>query len=694
MTRKTTIQLLLINESDNEGEHVISLFRNAGRVARGHRANSAEDLHTMLEKDTWDLLIANDKHPEIAVEQCLEQLKKLHLEIPSIAIRDDGVAAAFQAGASDVVGIDDDERLIYASLRELEHLEKRRKLTKVEEKLRETEQRCEQLLSQSRDAIAYITDGMIINSNQLFSARFGFADPEELDCLPIIDLIDESDQEAFKGLLKVQQSNGEEDTHFAFKGLRHDGKNFSASMQLCNAVYDDEQCIQISVRDQTSGDSLGVNGSPDINPDTGLYSRSHFLEKLDLSNKQAVAATNISTLLYIGIDNYDSIRSRIGITRSDRVFVDIAAFIQEKSTEENCLTHYCDDSFTMIMPETGAEKAKKFAQSLCDNIQDHIIEIDEQSLQCTFSIGLTVLDNQQQVTTSRIIDNAFAACEQVREIAHNEGIGNGVSVYIQVREKISLADTQNTGDIDSFLEEALDDNRFSLSFQPIVSLRGTIGDHYEVQALITDDSDQEVSASEFLRSISFSKTNTRLDRWIILEATKLLAGKLEQDRDTRLFINLTSQALQDKTLITWLNVALKAGGIPPDAIIFQFEESNIVDYLKPAIVFSETIKAIGCKLSIANFGRSNDPLRTLRNVNADFAKLAGDFTKELEGENSTQTLKTMVGDILEQNSQAIISDVENAAALAMLWQIGVDYIQGGYLASPTKSMHYEFTDIA
>ena len=309
MTRKTTIKLLLINESDNEGEHIISLFRNAGRVARGHRANSAEDLYVMLEKDNWDLLIANDKHPEIAVEQCLEQLKKLHLEIPSIAIRNDNVSAAFQAGASDVIGIGDDERLIYASLRELEHLEQHRKLIRTEEKLQETEQRCEQLLSQSQDPIAYITDGMIINSNQLFSTRFGFANPEELDCLPIIDLIDTSDQEVFKSLLKAQKSNGDKDTHFAFKGLKPDGESFSATMQLCNAVYDDEQCIQLSIRDQTAGDSLGVNISPDVNPDTGLYSRNHFLEKLDLSNKQAATANNISTLLYIGIDKYNSIEA-------------------------------------------------------------------------------------------------------------------------------------------------------------------------------------------------------------------------------------------------------------------------------------------------------------------------------------------------------------------------------------------------
>ena len=102
MARKSTIKLLLINESENEGERLISLFRNAGRVARAHRAASAEDLHECLEKENWDLLIANDKHPEITAEQCLEQLTKAASDTPAIIIRDEHAEAAMEAGASEV----------------------------------------------------------------------------------------------------------------------------------------------------------------------------------------------------------------------------------------------------------------------------------------------------------------------------------------------------------------------------------------------------------------------------------------------------------------------------------------------------------------------------------------------------------------------------------------------------------------
>jgi EAL domain-containing protein (putative c-di-GMP-specific phosphodiesterase class I) len=42
------------------------------------------------------------------------------------------------------------------------------------------------------------------------------------------------------------------------------------------------------------------------------------------------------------------------------------------------------------------------------------------------------------------------------------------------------------------------------------------------------------------------------------------------------------------------------------------------------------------------------------------------------------------------NSQILIANVRSAAALAMLWQLGPDFIQGSYVNDPMASMNYEF----
>lgn len=695
MARKSTIKLLLINESDNESERLISLFRNAGRVARAFRPFSAEELHAMLEKESWDLVIANDRHPEIGIIQCLEQLQKMTPNLPSIVIRDSDAEAAFEAGASDVINSSDDQHLIFAAFRELRNHEQTKQLAQTIEKLADAEERCNLLMSQSDDAVAYLADGMLISCNPLFCSRFGYTEPDDLDCAPIIDLIDSADHNKFKNLLKKQLESGDSDSDFKFTGLKHDQETFAATMQLSNAVFDDEPCIQLTISEQANGSNAqSVNISVDRDPATGLYSHDFFIAQLKDELISVESESTTSMLIYIGVDNFTTFRSRYGITHAYNILLNIANFIQAQSADDNCLAHFCDDGFTMLMQKTDSNAAIQYAETLCKTLEKHIIEIDGQSIQCTASIGLLAIDSTlQNPEPNTLIDLAFNACESVRE-ASEDHQGNGVTLYTPPKEKKTLGNAAGDEELDSFLAEALEEEQFSLTFQPVVSLRGSSGDHYEVRTTMQNEEGEILAANEFLANISFKDVNTRLDRWILLEATKKLSQEIESGSNTLLLINLTANTLQDESLITWLSVALKAGGLPPEALVFQFSESTITDFLKPAKSFAESIKELGCKISITDFGQSDNPFKALKHVNADYAKISDEFTKELESGGDIQILKAMVNSINESDAQAIISRVENASALAQLWQIGVDYIQGSYLAAPQDTMNYEFTDIA
>lgn len=688
MARKSTIRLLLINESDNEGERLISVFRNAGRVARAQRASSLEDLRNLLENEQWDLLIADEKHPEITIEQTLEQLSKSGADFSSIIIHDGDACALIEAGASDVVATGDDKRLVLAAFRELEHLDNLRELTAVREKLEDAEERSKLLMTQSQDAVAYVADGMLISSNPLFATKFGYGDPEELDCAPIIDLIGEDDQEKFKGLLKAQLASGEGSTDLSFTGVRHDGGTFSASMQLTHAVVDDEPCVQLSVRDPGAGGG-GGSGNSDTDANSGLYSASYFLTQVDSAAKQAGAGAGASALVFIALEEAADIRARFGLNPFNQLIKSLADMLSAEAPDKSCLARYCDDAFSLLIPDTDAEKAKGLATALCEKIAAHSVDIADQHLQSHANIGIVSIDTADVPTA--IIDNGFFAAQKVAETANGEG---GVEIFVPEKVKKSLGDAADDDELDKILEEALEDNECVLIFQPVVSLRGTSGDHYEVQTHRVLEDGSEVDAEEFIESLHFSGINTRLDRWIILEASKQLSAQIDAGNDTRLFVNLTAHALRDDSLVAWLGVALKAGGIPAQAIAFQFQESDLIKHRKAAKTFSKAIKQTGCKLSICNFGSDENAMDILKDLNADFVKIANSYTANLLSGNDAEGVKALVGGVNEAESQSIITGVENAAALAQLWQLGVDYIQGSYLAGPSRQMDYEFTDIA
>ena len=89
-----------------------------------------------------------------------------------------------------------------AAFRELQHANTRKRLLELEEQLKESEHRNELLMSESQDAVAFVADGMVINVNGLFAERFAYTEADDMDCLPVIDLIDASDQDIVSVLSK------------------------------------------------------------------------------------------------------------------------------------------------------------------------------------------------------------------------------------------------------------------------------------------------------------------------------------------------------------------------------------------------------------------------------------------------------------------------------------------------------------
>lgn len=673
MARKNTIKLLLINGSDNDSERLVSLFRNAGRVARAERVRGAEHLGEAL-RESWDLLIADDRHPDLNIETVLSEWRGASVDFPAIVLRADAdIPALFAAGAREVVAPEDEQRLILAALRELETVELRRQVERLRERLQETEQRNALLLGEADQAIAYVADGMVIGANPLFAEYFGYHETDELDCLPIIDLIDADDHERFKAQLKTGSGD------LPVRGLRGDGDTFSARLRLHGAYYDDEPCIQLII-EQPAPDAASAPANAAIDTDTGLPSRAALLEKLG----------GDGCLLLIGIDQFAALRRQLGFSGGARLLAELAGFIAaQDQLAGGFMARLGDDSLAVYAPRADIEQASAWARQLCQAVEAHIVDLGGQSRQCTISVGIVYVDGAK--TPETVLDEALTACEKVRDLAGDNGVGNGVSVFASTQATSeSGADSSHRPGLDNALEQ----QRFALLFQPVISLRGATGEHYEVLLRMRGDTDELELPDNFLDSLGVNADNTRLDRWILLEATKRLAEHRAAGNDTRLIINLTVNALQDDGLATWLGVALKAAGLPGAALLLQLREIDVINYLLPARNFAEAVRQLGCRLSISGFGQVPDPLKTLRNLPTDWVQIDGAFTRALQTGGDAQPLKALVSAVGEQDIQVVVPFVENAQVLATLWQVGADFIQGHYLQAPSRDMSYEFTDIA
>ena len=99
------------------------------------------------------------------------------------------------------------EHLLQVIRREAYNINLWRKATHLEQEFQESEKRCQTLLANSKDAVAYVHEGMHIYANEVYLELFGHDSFDEIEGMPIIDMVEPSQQNELKTLLRQLGQN-------------------------------------------------------------------------------------------------------------------------------------------------------------------------------------------------------------------------------------------------------------------------------------------------------------------------------------------------------------------------------------------------------------------------------------------------------------------------------------------------------
>ena len=690
-----TIFLLILDKSENDAEKMISLLRNAGIPTRAKRIESEEDLITALEEQVWDLFLAREKEADFDIDQALVLIKQKDRDIPFIVLSQqynaESVAKHLKAGAKDAVPFDEESHIVVVIRRELASRKDRKNLRMMETQIRDAEHRCELLLDSSKDAIAYISDGMHIYANSSYLQFLGYDDIDEMICVPVLDTFNTESQAKFKEISKPFSSDDKPNDSplTPCTSIRENGTEISVTMSLSAATFDGESCMQIIIRPEQDNAELAEKLKELSQQDllTGLYNRQYFMQQLHSIKEAALIDNTHYAVLYLSIDNFQKIKTELGMADADLVLRDLAHLLSDQINDKHYLARLSDDVFGIISTSRNSDHALEISKEYCKLVDEHLFEVSGKTIQITLSIGITLV-TENAPSVNDILGRAQTAAQEVLSQEENEN-GNGVRLYAPKSDK-PLDNLDSAADL---IQSALDEDKFKLLFQPIISLRGQGEEHYEAFIRMLNDEGEEISPYDFLPPTGPSQMANKIDKWVILQTIKHLSEHRSQGHDTKLFINLTAETLQDKTFTSWLNVALKAARLPGDSLIFQISENNAITYMKQAKEFAKSLNTLHCKVSINQFGHALKPFNLLKHLEPEYVKLEGSFTKDMmKNEEAKENAKEMIQTLQSMGKITIVPLVESASLLSTLWQAGVNYIQGYYLQAPSSEMNYDFTD--
>jgi len=691
------IQLIVVEESANDAELILNSLRKARYPIRPRHVEDDEDLQEALTEHEWDLIISVPEVGDFTVAEVCEMVSSSKQDIPVIVLapKVDGkiTMTLLNAGVAQVVPNDTGGCLPYVVGRELENLNERRRRKHLEQLYKETQKHNRMLLESSRDAIAYVHDGMHVQANPSYLKMFDYKSMDDLEGLPIMDLVAMNDQAKFKDFMReFMTDERSEERQIVLEGLKSNKKRFKIAMELSQAIYDSERCVQVIIREQSQSSRELEQKLKEVSrrdPLTGLFNRQHFIELLEKALAKAMETHTRSVCFYIALDNFSSIREKAGVAGAgaDPVMKNLAKIISDLS-HGGALARFGEGTFTLLMADKDGKKytnAGMIAEKICKAVEACVTELSDQSVVVTCSVGITQV-LASAASAQDVLNDAHAACKLAMEPG-----GNRFEIY---KPRQSDDKTIDMSDIKRLIETAIEDSRLSLRYQPIVSLHGENQELYEVFLRMVDYDGKTVPTGELFNVAENSNLSAMLDKWVLEQSIKALAEQEKKGHKTHLFIKLSDQAIKDETILLYIRKLLKSSGLPGERLILEISESVAIGQIKLAKAFISQLKTFGCQSALEHFGNGLNSETTLKHLQSvNYVKIDSSYSKGLSTNTENQeAVQKMVELAHELDKQTIAEAVEDANSLTILWSSEVDFAQGHYIQEPIEELEFDFEE--
>ena len=682
----TFIQLLFVDDSVDDAERITSALRNGGIAVRPARAATEAELDEALATQPPDLIIVDLDCAELKLPHVHDTIERAGRDIGLIACSHDASPAviikAYGEGARAFLFRESQEHTRLVVQREFEALTMRRGVRRLEASLRESERRSDALLDSSRDPIAFVHEGMHVRANKAYLEMFGFEEFEDVEGMSILDMIAAEDAADFKTLLQRLSKGEKPPQRLNLKARRSDDSTFDATMEFAQASFEGEPCQQITFRRQIADaameQELDALRSRDLITD--LFNRQHMLGEIEQRLGTAADGRVDQALFLIEPDEFKHTLDSVGLGNADLLLGDMASLLRKHVGEDDIAGRIADHTFGVLASPADGEAARQFAERLRGAFGEYIFEVGKQSISLTVSIGGTMIGEKSGNT-----DGVLGAAHGALRSAQEEG-GNRVSIVDPSEQDRAAAEADKRWR--EAVDQALAKDDFVLYYQPIISLHGAEGDFYEI-LLRMNGPKGEIMPNQFLPAAERAGKLPAIDRWVIANAIKALAERERAGQHTTFFVKLTTQSLDDPTLLPWIAQQLKNSRQRGDALVFEMPESKVVTSLKPARAFARGLAQLRCGFALEQFGSGLNSFQLLKHIPANYLKIDRNFMAELPKHKENQE---RIKDICEQAHHAgkltVAEFVEDAASMSILFNCGVNFVQGNFLQEPEKILSH------
>lgn len=668
------IPLIVISRSDDHATTINSVLRDSGHPVHCQRVN---DLPTLVDRLTSQppemvLFFTGDTDLDFsaaaaAVSQCSPPPPLLMVQAQ---VDEPGIAAAMENGARDVVSLTHRNRLRAVVGRELHAYRLRLALEGVLSSARQYKQELRSLMSGASEAIADVHDGIIVAVNPAWAALLGVEAEEDLIGQPFMDLFREADQATLKGaLVACLKDKWQQDGVLPVVAYRRDESELPLELRLKRVTVDGDPAVRIVV----PADRQPEDAPEDLleqavakDPSTGFYQRQYFLEHLTerLASQQA---GGIRALAYIRPDHFARVQSDVGLLGTEPLLMRLAQLLREFMQPADLYGRFGGTMFTVMVERGTLTDVQAWANQLRKAVANQVFEVDTQSTSMSCTIGLCEVRASDQ-NPGELLAEAEQACRRGRDQGGNRVV---LSDTTGITERLRQTDTLWVARI----RAALMQNRLRLVHQPVVGLHEEVQGVLDTRVRLIDEQGEPVLPADFIPAAERAHMMKNIDRWVIGASFSFCVAK----QPNLVFVRLSRDSVLDDSLLEWLKARALSMRLKPSQVCFQISEELALQQLKQAKELAEKLREAGFFFAVDHLGAGRDSSQLLGHLPMQFVKVDGSL---MQGLHRDKDLQRKVGEIAararELKIKTIAERVENANTMAVLWQLGISFVQGNF----------------
>lgn len=415
---------------------------------------------------------------------------------------------------------------------------------------------------------------------------------------------------------------------------------------------------------------------------TGMPNRRNFAEKLEEILKDAAGKSQRIAVLFIDLDHFKQINNVMGRNAGNQAIAMAAARIRESIRKKDSVARFGGDEFGVVLSRAESDDdIDQVTARLMLHLKEPM-EVGDERIFLSCSIGVSVFP-QDGEDADDLIRHADLAMYQAKRAGRDRAHYYEHPLEASAQHRLRLADA---------LHRAVEQNQFSMVYQPIVDLR--TGQICKCEALIRWNHPERgfISPVQFIPVAEEIGLMHAIGDWVFGQAIRLLKVWQQQfGSDFQVSINMSPSQLQGiaDSADNWVS-ELARTGIAGDSVIIEITESMMVHPDHATASKLRTLRAAGMHLAIDDFGTGYSCLANLNKLDASFLKIDQSFTRTIQDGSRDLALCQAIVSMARSLGLCVVAEgVETAEQMDLLGKIGCDFAQGYLYARPLDAPGFE-----